>query len=69
MQSAFVDDLGIIAPTMTLPSSQEALINTVSAMPKAVVEIISKHGKVINDKPGKSGVMFALAGRGLQHRA
>ncbi len=68
MQTAFVDDLAVLCPLGKVPIASPAFLPTVSVLLSGLASIIVSHGMVINDLPGKSGVMFAMMGKGVRFR-
>ena len=63
MQTAFDDDLAVVAPILDWPKEHASLISALSLMPSAVVNILTQRGMIVNDKPGKSALLLSLVGR------
>ena len=64
LQTAFADDLAVVAPLLRYPTEPSPLIGAIARMPSAVVTILCTRGMVTNDKPAKSGLLVSLVGRG-----
>ena len=62
LQSAFADDLAVLAPLVELSSDPSLLLPQLAEMPSKVVNTLHSRGMVVNAKPGKSGLLVSLVG-------